>query len=80
MTSEIDECTIESDDFGETVWNYSDSELRCVPFCLKDKIKRVEHIWNDAGTAIIETRIAYRISIKKSQVLDLNRALGWERR
>jgi hypothetical protein len=76
ISEEIYECHIESDDFGDAVWHYTDSELRGMHFSLQDKIKRVEHIYNDEGTEIIESRVIYKHSIKLGQLLDLNRCYG----
>jgi hypothetical protein len=39
ITSEIISCNVESDDFGDMIWYYSDSELRNIQFRLQDKIK-----------------------------------------
>jgi hypothetical protein len=57
-------------------WYYSDSELRNIHFRLEDKIKHVEHIYNKDRTEIIESRVVYKHSIRKTQLLDLNRAYG----
>jgi hypothetical protein len=78
ITSEISSCEIESDDFGDQKWRYSDSELRNVTFNLRDQIKYVEHTYNHDHTEILETRIVYKRSIKALQTLDLERAYkGW---
>jgi hypothetical protein len=76
ITSEIMECQIHSDDYGDLTWYYSDSELRNVRFCLEDKIKNIEHTYNEDKTEILETRVIYKHSIKKKQFLDLNRSYG----
>lgn len=73
ITSEIIECNIESDDYGDTIWHYSDSELRNISFRLQDKIKNVEHIYNEDMSEILETRVIYKHSIKKKDFIDLNR-------
>lgn len=76
ISEEIYDCQIESDDFGDCIWHYSDSELRDVHFSLRDKIKHVEHIYNEDRTEIIESRVTYKHSIKLKQLLDLNRSYG----
>jgi hypothetical protein len=76
ISSEIYDCKIVSDDMGDAVWHYSDSELRSVHFHLTDKIKYVEHEYSEDGTEIYATRITYKHSIKRLQFLDLNRAYG----
>ena len=76
ISSEIIFCEIESDDYGNMKWLYSDSELRGVRFCLQDKIKSIQHIYNEDKTEIYETRVVYKHSIKQSQLLDLNRGYG----
>lgn len=76
ITNEITYCEIESDDYGDMKWYYSDSQLRNVRFNLHDKIKYIEHIYNEDNTEIYETRVYYKHSIKKSQLLDLNREYG----
>jgi hypothetical protein len=78
ITSVIYECQIESDDYGDRVQHYSDTELRNVPFCLNEKIKSIEHVYNDDGTEIFETRVVYKRSIPKVQLLDLNRSYGFK--
>ena len=76
MTSEISECSIKSDDFGDAQWLYSDSDLRRVSFNLCDKIKFIEHKYNEDKTEILETRVVYKHSIKTKQYLDLDREYG----
>ena len=76
ISNEITYCEIESDDYGDMKWYYSDSQLRNVRFNLQDKIRGVQHIYNDDKTEIYETRVYYKHSIKKSQLLDLNREYG----
>jgi hypothetical protein len=73
-TTCIHECRIESDDYGDHVWHYSDSQLRCRPFQAKELIGEVEHVW-DQGS-IVETRITYKKPIPPHQKLDLNRFYG----
>ncbi len=76
ISNEITYCKIESDDYGDMKWYYTDSQLRNVRFNLQDKIRGVQHIYNDDNTEIYETRVYYKHSIKKSQLLDLNREYG----
>lgn len=76
ITSEITRCKISSDDVDCFEYEYSDFELRGIPFRLQDKVKRVEHIYREDGSEIIESRVVYKLPIKKAQVLDLNRAYG----
>jgi hypothetical protein len=76
ISSEIEQCQIESDDYGDQVWYYTDSELRNIHFNLKDKVKRIEHKYSEDGSEILETRVIYKHSIKKSQFIDLNRSFG----
>jgi hypothetical protein len=76
ITSEITFCTIESDDFGDFEYNYTDNELRNIPFKLTDKIKKVEHIYNEDKTEILESRVVYKYPIKASQKIDLDRCYG----
>lgn len=76
ISSEIIECEIESDDMGDVITKYSDAELRNIHFHLPDKIKSIEHIYNEDKTEIVETRVVYKHSIKKIQFLDLDRAYG----
>lgn len=76
ITSEISYCEIESDDYGDMKWYYSDSQLRNIRFNLQDKIKSIEHIYNEDKTEIYETRVIYKHSIKALQFLDLNREYG----
>ena len=67
-------CNISSDDVDCFEHEYSDSELRCIPFCLQDKIKSVEHVYSEDGSEIVESLVIYKHSIKKIQFLDLDRA------
>ena len=76
LTSRINYCEIESDDYGDMRWYYTDAELRGVTFRLENKIKRVEHVYNSDGTEIIESRIIYKHSIPQHQFIDLNRCYG----
>jgi hypothetical protein len=46
MTSEIIECDIESDDYGNMKWFYSDSQLRDNYFKLEDKSLSVQPIFD----------------------------------
>ncbi len=73
ISSLIIECEIESDDYGDCVWKYTDSELRNIHFHLKDKVKYIQHTYNEDRTEIIETRIVYKHSIQKHQFVDLDR-------
>jgi hypothetical protein len=74
ISSEITWCTIESDDVWLFTQHYTDSELRNIGFNLKDKIKCIEHTYNEDGSEIYETRVVYKHSIKKLQFMDLQRA------
>ena len=74
MTSEILECEIESDDFGDARYVYSDAELRNVVFSLRDAIRTVTHTYSDDGNEILESRVVYKRSIPRRLFLDLNRA------
>jgi len=74
MTSEILTCVIESDDFGDARYVYSDAELRNVMFSLRDMIKVVEHTYNEDRSEILESRVVYKRSIPRRLFLDLNRA------
>lgn len=76
ISSEITDCEIESDDYGDMRWYYSDSQLRNIHFRLEDKIKRIEHVYSEDGNEIYETKVIYKHSIKRTQFLDLNRAYG----
>lgn len=76
ISYEIDSCQIESDDYGDQIRYYTDSELRNIHFNLKDKIKRIEHTYSEDGIEILETRVIYKHSIKKIQFIDLNRSFG----
>lgn len=71
ISSEITECVISSDDFGDRTQEYTDLELRGGRLELNKLIKHIEHKWE--GGDIIETRIVYKRSIKKAQEIDLNR-------
>ncbi len=74
MTSEIYTCSIKSDDCGYDTWTYTDAELRNIPFRLVDKVKSVEHVYNEDRTEIIETRVIYKHGVPKIQFVDLERA------
>ena len=76
ITSCISSCDIESDDFGDFTWYYTDAELRGIPFRLENKIKRIEHTYNSDRTEIIESRIIYKHSIHQHQFRDLSRSYG----
>lgn len=71
LTSEITHCEISSDDFGDRTDYYTDLQLRGGSLELKRLIKSIEHKWEDGE--IVETRVVYKRSIKKSQEIDLNR-------
>jgi len=71
ISSEITECVISSDDFGDRTQEYTDLELRGGRLELNKLIKQIEHKWEDGE--IVETRIVYKRSIKKAQEIDLNR-------
>lgn len=73
ISREINECSIESDDFGDAIWYYSDSQLRSVPFNLREKIAEIDHTYNDDNTAIIETTIKYKHPINVLHTIDINR-------
>ena len=73
ITSEITECYIESDDFGDAVWHYTDRELRNIPFNYKDKIKSIQHVYSEDGSEIYETRVVYKHTIKNIEFIDLDR-------
>ena len=77
ISSEIIECNIESDDYGDMKWDYTDSQLRNIRFNLQDKIKSIEHIYNEDKSEIYETRVIYKHSIKKINFIDLNREYGF---
>jgi hypothetical protein len=72
ISSEITNCTIESDDYGDCVWEYTDLELRNITFRLQDKIKNVVHTYDSDGN-ISETRVIYKMSIKAAHIIDLDR-------
>jgi hypothetical protein len=74
ISSEIIDCVMECDLFGDSKTVYTDMQLRYVPFRLGEKIKYVEHTYNEDGSEILESRVVYKHSIKKSQETDLNRA------
>ena len=74
ITSEISYCEIKSDDCGDVRYQYTDTELRRIPFNLRDQIKSVEHTYNEGRTEILESRVIYKRSIKPIQFLDLDRA------
>jgi hypothetical protein len=76
ISSEIHICTIESDDNGDCIYDYTDAQLRGVHFHLPNKIKYVEHVYNEDKTEILETRVVYKHNIRKIQFLDLDRAYG----
>lgn len=76
ISSEILECSISSDDFGCFKYEYTDAELRNIPFRLANRVKSIEHKYSDDGNEIIETRVIYKQSIKKKHVLDLDREYG----
>jgi hypothetical protein len=75
MTSEIYECSISDDDYMNNKVIYTDADLRNIPFRLVDKIKSVQHVYNEDRTEILETRIVYKHSVPKIQFIDLKRAL-----
>lgn len=75
ISSEINYCSI-YDDSSDITRVYTDSELRGIHFSLKDNVKSIEHTYNEDMTEIIETRVIYKRSIKKSQFIDLNRSYG----
>lgn len=74
MTSEILECEIESDDFGDARYVYSDAELRNIVFSLRDAVKTVRHTYSEDGNEILESRVVYKHSIPRRLFLDLDRA------
>ncbi len=76
ISSEISFCEIESDDYGDMKWYYTDSQLRNIRFNLQDKIRGVQHIYSEDGLEIYETRVFYKHSIKKINFLDLDREYG----
>ncbi len=75
ISSEITECSIESDDVWLFTQHYTESELRNVPFNLKDNIKHVQHTYSEDGSEIYETRVVYKHPIKKLHFTDLSRAI-----
>ena len=76
ISSEITFCEVECEDFYKLRQIYTDTELRGIPFNLQNKIKRIEHIFDESGSEIIESRVIYKHSIKPLQHIDLNRAYG----
>jgi hypothetical protein len=76
ISSEITFCEVECEDFYKLRQVYTDTELRGIPFNLQNKIKRIEHIYDESDSEIIETRVIYKHSIKPIQHIDLNRAYG----
>lgn len=78
ISSEIIECEIESDDYGDMTWDYTDSQLRNVRFNLEDKIKNIEHTYSEDMSEIFETKIVYKHSIKKKYFVDLDRSYGFK--
>jgi hypothetical protein len=76
ISSEISSCEIRCEDFYKMTDVYTDTELRGVPFNLQSKIKRIEHIYDENESEIIETRVIYKHSIKRLQRIDLDRAYG----
>lgn len=76
ISSEISHCSI-YDDSSDITRVYTDSRLRGTLFSLEDKVKSIEHTYNDDMTEIIETRVVYKHSIKKIQFIDLNRSYGF---
>lgn len=77
ISSEITDCNIESDDYGDMEWDYTDSQLRNIRFNLQDKIKSIEHIYSEDKSEIYETRVVYKHSIKQINFIDLNREYGF---
>jgi hypothetical protein len=78
ISSEISQCSI-YDDSSDITRIYTDSELRNTRFSLGDKVKTIEHTYNEDKTEIIETRVIYKHNIKKIQFIDLNREYGFKR-
>lgn len=76
ISSEITECSVESDDYGCHTWYYTDSQLRDINFVLKDKILTTYHKYSADGSEITETRVIYKHPIKSIQFRDLNAAYG----
>jgi hypothetical protein len=74
MTSEIIFCEFESDDFGDERQQYTDLELREIPFRLRDKIKCLDHVYSEDGSTIVQTVVVYKHSIPKNQLVDLERS------
>jgi hypothetical protein len=76
ISSEILECRITSDDDKDEgdAWIFTDLELRGGFFHLKDHIKRVEHVYNEDRTEILETHVMYKRSIPQRLFLDLDGA------
>jgi hypothetical protein len=73
MTSEIYECSI-SDDYSTNALIYTDAELRNVPFDIKNKVKYIQHVYNEDRSEILETRVVYKHGVPKIQFVDLERA------
>jgi len=73
ISSMILSCEIESDDFGDTHWHYTDNELRNVPFRLQDAVKTAEHTYSEDGSEILETRVVYKHAVPAHQHRDLAR-------
>lgn len=67
-------CEIESDDFGDQRWHYTDSDLRNQPFCLQDKIRSIEHTYSEDGQEILESRVVYKHAVQAHEHRDLERA------
>ncbi len=76
ISSVILECEIESDDFGDMRWYYTDNELRHRPFRLQDIVKAVEHTYSEDGKDILETRVVYKHAVPAHQHRDLARVYG----
>ena len=74
ITSEISQCSIESDDYDYRTWYYTDSQLRNIHFNLNEKVKAVYHKYSADGSEITETRVVYKHPIKRIQYGDLDRA------
>jgi hypothetical protein len=76
ISPDITYCNISSDNYDYSDYCYSDFELRGFKFNLYDKIKYIEHIYNEEKTEIYSTQVFYKHSIKKINFLDLNREYG----
>ena len=70
-TAVIYSCEIESDDYGDMKWVYTDLELRGGSLHLQEIVRSVEHVWIEG--AIAETRVVYKRGIPKHQRQDLDR-------